>query len=481
MQNEAIERGNQDETAKPIFKPDSWLTKIDYINHLVLFNNVLIAVLAEQGAGKTTFCHLLQANLDSQIKSHLMKATVPFSQADFLVQLDSAFHLRIDSKATLAHIVRQINERKSHVLMIIDDAQNLSDAFLQEALFELKHQGDHGYFHLCLISDFSLVASLNKLEANLIHTLEPGSLTESETKTYVLNSLPAPRRLDQTMTEKRLEQFYQLTGGNIARINNQMINYFCPEPLKSQPQHKSRVKNIGFVTGAAMTLIVSSYIWHHHFLPSSEKTTEQDLAPYIAEIRPPLPSILPVVPASGDEAAVLISQLPDIGYELAHRASHLPAWYVEAVREPAQPSPRRATDIALDDGTDDLLVVRDRVVVIPKTLPAHKPTSIKKVVLNKATSVKTVKKVLPSGASRYTIQLLASPNREDVKRFFKRLSMKKGAKIRTTKRNGLNWYVLTLGDYDQYKQAQVAIKQLPPEFGRYNPWVRSLSQLKMIG
>ncbi|KTD39319.1 DamX-related protein [Legionella nautarum] len=489
MQNEAIEPGIKEginPVAKQIFKPSSWLTKIDYINHLVLFNNVLIAVLAEQGAGKSTFAEVLQSSLDSQIKTHVVKAVAPFSQSDFLTQLDTVFHFRMDTEISLAKLVNQINERKAQVLIIIDDAQHLPDSFLQEVLFELKHQGESGFFHLCLVSGFSLVASLNKLEPNLIHTLEPGALTEVETKTYLLNSLPPLKALDKTMTEKRLEQFYQMTGGSIARINNQMKDYFCPEPIKSADRRKSFVRNLGFLATAGIALMASSYIWQNQFLPSSSTNALEELeykiSEPVAEISQPLPSLVPLIPVLEKEP-VLVSQLPDINHELASRPSQIPGWLASAVKQQVQPSPKRIVDVVLEEESDDSLVVRDRVVVIPKTLHATEKAA------KPAPKVAAAAQTIPSkfGQARmatgrqFTIQVLASRKRDDVMRFVNNHKMVANTKIRLTKRDGLDWYVLTIGEFGQMDQAQAAVRGLPAELAKFNPWIRPVAQLKAVG
>ncbi|WP_347251249.1 AAA family ATPase [Legionella sp.] len=486
MQNEAIEPGikeGDNPVAKQIFKPSSWLTKIDYINHLVLFNNVMIAVLAERGAGKTTFAELLQLSLNSPIKTHLIKAVAPFSQEDFLTQLDAVFHFRIDSEINLAKLVNQINDRKVHVLIIIDDAHNLSDSFLQEALLELKHQGDNGFFHLCFISDFSLVTSLNKLEPNLIHTLEPGVLTEAETKTYVLNSLPFTKVLDKSMSEKRLEQFYQLTGGNIARINTHMRDYFCSESEQLIERHKSFIRNMGFLAIAAIALLASSYLWQNQFLPSSasfQDEMEYDVSELVAEVSQPLPSLVPIIPAIEKEP-VLVSQLPDINQAFASRPSEIPGWLTASVRQQVQPSPKRVLDFAIDeDENNDSLVVRDRVVVIPKTL--H-PTNPMPKVASAKQPPNNLKKVAKVNAKKgqFTIQVLASRKRDDVMHFVNSHKMTANAKIRLTKRDGLDWYVLTIGEFGQVEQAQAAIKMLPTELAKFNPWIRPVGSLKAIG
>ena len=98
-------------------------------------------------------------------------------------------------------IVAQINERKAHVLLIIDDAQHMPEDFISDVIIAIKNQEDFGFFHLCLVSDYSVVATLNNLSAdqfnNLVHTIELGSLSESETRTYVLQRAMAAHLINK--------------------------------------------------------------------------------------------------------------------------------------------------------------------------------------------------------------------------------------------------------------------------------------------
>src|SRR3990167_9126109 len=128
------------EQLETYFKPSSWLAKINFINHLVLFNNVLMVVVAEKGAGKTTFMKLLRSSLDPDIKSIAMAATPSFSGHDLIRQVIDAIHLQqeADKPLLMDGLLDQLNERQSHVLVIIDDAQYLSLDFLKELLTNIK-------------------------------------------------------------------------------------------------------------------------------------------------------------------------------------------------------------------------------------------------------------------------------------------------------------------------------------------------------
>jgi len=119
---------------RTLFKPGTWLAKIDFINHLILFNNVLITVLSENEGGKTSFNTLLQNNLDLQIKSIAMTVIAPCDRQNIIEDIAAQLHLNSDSGATMASIAKQVNERKAHVLVVIDDAQHLPEAFIKEMM-----------------------------------------------------------------------------------------------------------------------------------------------------------------------------------------------------------------------------------------------------------------------------------------------------------------------------------------------------------
>ncbi|ASQ45470.1 AAA family ATPase [Legionella clemsonensis] len=503
MQSVMQELEGKETVSKNTFKPSAWFTKIDFINHLILFNNALITVLAEEGGGKTTFCELLQANLDPQIKSYIIKATPPFSPAEVLAQLATSLHLRTDYELSFVNLIQQINERKAHVVVIIDDAQHVPDNFLHDFLTALKQQGEQCFFHFCLVSDFSLVASLNKLEAasleNLIHRVEPGALTEVETKTYLLSKLSSPKRIDLTMSDKRLEQFYQLTGGNIARINKQMVSFFCPESLNSTGLQKSSYsKYIGLGATCAVALLASVYLWQNQDLFKNRKNLARGNTQIVTAVEHQLPSLIPKVPQTANEENVLISQIPSYNQRME---SYIPAFTISAKRQDTQPSPlKRVVEIVLDEEEQEnsSLVVMDKVVVIPKPIGngslSNTPVASleRKVVSTRETPKPTFqpafaptttiasKVQINAQRGQYTLQLLASQNLEDIKRFVNHHHLTH-TKIRIAKRQGVSWYVLTLGEYSRFEQAQQAASQLPTTLTQYKPWIRSTSGLTALG
>ncbi|WP_419420417.1 AAA family ATPase [Legionella sp. D16C41] len=212
-----------------LYKPNNWLANINFINHLVLFNDLMIVVMAEQGGGKTSFIQLLQGNLDLEISTCIIDAKLPLAEAQVLIELEKFCNLVPSLKPELSDLVEQVNSIKKHILIIIDNAHHLKENFLKNLLVEVKKY-QHNFFHICLATDFSLNPLLNSLHGdtfkNLIHTIELGPLSKKETRKYLLKKLSLNKGINQSLTEKNLSEFYNLTSGYIARINTHLNHFF---------------------------------------------------------------------------------------------------------------------------------------------------------------------------------------------------------------------------------------------------------------
>lgn len=339
------------EQLETYFKPNSWLAKINFINHLVLFNNVLMVVVAEKGAGKTTFRKLLRSNLDADIQSITMVATPSFLGDDFIRQVVDAVHLplSVDKPTLLNDLFDLVNERQSHVVVIIDDAQYLAEGFLKELLTNIKQRENKNFLHVCLLSDFSLVHSLNEFHRvefkDFIHTIEPGSLSEIETKTYILSRLSS-KDSEKSVTDERMDQFYHLTTGNIARINLHLADFFSPiEPKRSY------VGRLSFAAIVLLAVFINSTYWWY-----------QDNQQIRFEGKTARAKLL-------QEFDVMHSSIEQVKPQMERKlTSQILPYHVAAVHLTVQPAPlKRVLMDALEqeDSLQDHFVVMDKVVVIP--------------------------------------------------------------------------------------------------------------------
>lgn len=466
-----------------LFKPGSWLAKIDFINHLILFNNVLITVLSEKEGGKTSFGTLLQSNLDQQIKCISMTVKAPCNRENIIQEIAAQLHLNHDENTDFSSLVAQINERKAHVLLLIDDAQHLPESLIKEAMLAIKNQENFSFFHLCLISDYSIVAALNNLVAsffdNLVHTIELGSLNESETRTYVLQRAMAAHLISKPLTDAQFKQFYQLTKGNVAKINSSLEAFVfkCTSQKKKEPFNKW-VKNAGiaasvvFIAGLVGFYFAQNYDLSSFYHFETQTHSVQDDAMGMKQ---------------QTQSEVLMS--------------HIASWQDSSTRQLVYSSlpKKQILDDLNDEVPSETVAIVDKVVVIPKLhiknlaeqearipesefkreSPESDLTRESKLV-EIPTAKQNKKDQSPSSKTNinlYTIQVAASHNKQDIERFQQNHKLLANTQLRHfTNAKGI-WYVLTVGEYESRTEAQRSISKLPATLAKLKPWVRPVSSL----
>lgn len=460
-----------------LFKPGSWLAKIDFINHLILFNNVLVTVLSEKEGGKTSFGTLLQNNLDQQIKLASIAIKPPYHKENLIKEVAFQLQLSHDENTDIISIVKQINEQKSHVLLLIDDAQYLPDDLIQEVLLTIKSQEDYSFFHVCFLSDYSIVASLNHLSTalgdNLIHTIDLGALNENEARTYVLQRAMTSHLISKPLSDAQFKQFYQLTKGNLAKINNDL------EPFVHQcstPKKKDVLKAVKKIGIAASTVLVAGFLGFYlsqsfDFSLSSHETV--------------------VAPEQNEKVQTIVMKLPELPEKLE---SSIASWQDSSTRQLVYSSlpKKEVLEDPEDDMPSDTKAIVDKVVIIPKlsakNLIAEKPKMpvrhIPESKLISVSSKKQIKVATPSVKKSnhksvthlYTIQLTASHDKKHIERFrnSNKLLAQHSKLRRVTNSKGV-WYVLTLGEYQNKAQAQQRVSKLPTSLAKLHPWVRPVS------
>lgn len=453
-------------TPESLFKPARWLAKIDFIKQLVLSNNVLLTVLAEHDGGKTTFTKLLTQEIDTAIQVHGFQASSSFSNSDLIADLGNIFHKEVDSSTTMTNMIEHINQLNEHFLLVIDDAQNVPPVFLQELLMDIKRRESSIFFHVCLVSDFKILEPLHKLESeqfdNLIHTMELDALTEWETSTWLLNKSNGASHINN----RRLREFYQLTGGSVARINSQMTVFV--ESLFSAPQSKFK-KSIFLRLGQSISVVfvvsIVTWLWqtNYYSVPiqnADVKTTEPVKAIELTVVEVPL-------------------------------KSHIPAAYSTAsMIQVLEPSSR---NLVIDSGGSDemdlnKMVVMDKVLVLPKIILAY-PFNESTTLVSELPGIGALasKKILPEikivkkDRALYTIQLLASKQHREIEKFMAAHHTNGPFKIGYVKRQGKGWYVLTMGEFKKCEHAQRAIDSLSADIAQFKPWVRSAREFTVVG
>lgn len=470
--------------ANHLFKPASWLSKIDFIHHLILFNNVLMVVLAEKGAGKSSFLSLLQLSLENDFPSVIIKAPASRKAGGIEEEIAEAFSLQ---QGSMHSIVAQVNEKKTHAVLMLDDAQYLDADWMAEVLTAIKQQGNHGYFHLCLAADYSIVASLNCLVNkefnNLIHTIELGGLNENETKTYVLHRAQMEGLDESLLSKDVLQKIYKASGGDFAKINVNLKQYF--HYAQARPESKSKLIPTAAAACAALAILGITYsLVNEAYLPEAFKSKLVKSAPAEQIARTET-----LMRHETLQQASLSSAVP-YWRDFAHLQLPKPAVPLQSLInsiEEQEFSPKYAVldkvvyipQIRKDEKRSQKAGLKDYTRMTSKTEgEKSRPAKTGTVVAHSILHAKTAKE---RQMERYTIQLVAGHSKSTMKHFMEEHHLLKKAKIYQASNNNTHWYVLTIGEYDSLNQAKGHIHQLPHALSKFNPWVRPISGLKNLG
>lgn len=484
---------------QPLLKPTSWLAQLDFINHLLLFNNVMLVALAEQSGGKSTFSHFLQQHLAETFDIYIAQCPIPYDEKEIAIGLANHLNLAKPDHASIEDICHQVNERNHHTLVILDDAHRLSDQQINAYLNIVKSQAESPSFHLLLVADYSLLPSLNKLNDkdndDAIHSIEIGSFAKDEIKTYLHQKL-TDEHLQNLINNNNCEQFYQLTKG-VVSIMNREVEPFFSSLIKSNRKLFKRLSQVTALAAMILVGFVGIRIWQNSEVEHPSliaKLQELDVnvpkAISSAEKNKQLKSTV----SYAESYFPLISHISKIKlpYEDLEVDSHLAAINVESFHFVAKNELKSKIYLTKAKLTSKLenkvsktseaktakmdttkLIVKAGVTEQPNLADVTKNGDSKLVSIQFAKEPPKKSDIPP----KYTIQLVAT---HQIK-FLNALIAKhpvSAIKIYTypVSQEGKQWYVLTAGRFANWSDAHDAIAKLPLEYKQFKPWIRPIDK-----
>jgi len=194
-----------------------------------------VVITGEIGSGKTTVCRTLLSRLDRHTQVALITNT-HLNSKDLLMMVleDLGIEFSNGSKAKLlsqlnSYLIDQIKQ-DNNVVLIIDEAQNLKPAVLEEIrmLSNLETETEK-LIQIILLGQPELkqklaLSQLEQLRQRVAVYFHLSPLTEVETKEYVLHRLKIASGSDHPyMTEEALQMVYQFSHG-VPRLVNQICD-----------------------------------------------------------------------------------------------------------------------------------------------------------------------------------------------------------------------------------------------------------------
>jgi general secretion pathway protein A len=194
-----------------------------------------VVITGNIGSGKTTVCRALLNQLDKNTQSALITNT-HMSGKDLLMSILEELEIEF-VPGSKSKLLSQLNEylieqlrRNQNVVLIIDEAQNLSPAVLEEVrmLSNLETESEK-LIQIIFMGQPELrkklaLPSLEQLRQRIAVYFQLTPLSEEETHQYVLHRLKVASGSEQEyFTAKALGMIYQFSQG-VPRLVNQICD-----------------------------------------------------------------------------------------------------------------------------------------------------------------------------------------------------------------------------------------------------------------
>ncbi len=251
---------------------------IAYLEYGISQEDGFIIITGEVGAGKTTLIRHLFQKLDQQrfVVAHLTNTNL--DSDDMLRMVAASFGLPAtnSSKATILleieQLLRQYDKEGKKILLLVDEAQNLTSHALEELRMLSNFQTDDKL----LLQTFLLGQpefrktllgnNMQQLRQRVIATYHLGPMDSAETRAYIEHRLViAGWQGEPLLQDDSFNVIYNFTGGIPRKINtlcDRLLIMGCLEELRT-------------ITGQEVNEVIAD-IQHEFDLPSSQNIETND-------------------------------------------------------------------------------------------------------------------------------------------------------------------------------------------------------------
>lgn len=463
---------------------------MDYL----LNQNSTIVLLGEVGIGKTTHLRMLLRRGYQQFNFCTLRAKANITFAEIEQRIKERWRLpqsieddveQQDTNgdeylSTNEHIKKYIEDNKQPVL-IIDDAHRLQSNVLDE-LLKLKHhvglQSTHA-MGLVLASEPAIQSQLAELEqtnpaATQIYQINVRSFDASQCEAYVQYRMSkAGAGNEVLLNSEKITELYTKSKGLPKLINKlarEEISKLCEEnptdvnttnKLKSSPSMRLSLILAGLIG------LVAIFAYLSNISNKPDKSVPLELSkPRVEQenIEPEKP-ILATKPKNTSSQEKIVTKEKQTSLISEADKKPIPKPYVAPL----------------------VLGPLQDIRTSPKTTPEDKQATAKPVTVNKESKSENANKasyssdwILKQDPNAYTIQIVASPNENNLLDFAKKNSLKEDTAYYKKSAANKNWFVLVHGIYSTRDEALQNIENLSATLKKNTPYPIQIKYIQEV-
>lgn len=191
------------------------------LHHLARYSQLLLVVTGPEGSGKTLLRQALVASTNKQaVHNVVVSAQGAADPATLMRHIAQGLNTQQTDRASLLAQVGQLSLTGQEVYLLIDDAEELSEAAL-EALLVLAQGNSEGRPHVFLFADSDFISRLDDLAGaeEAFHVIELQPYTEDETREYLALRLEGAAQGIELFSDEQIELIHDRSGGWPGEIN----------------------------------------------------------------------------------------------------------------------------------------------------------------------------------------------------------------------------------------------------------------------
>lgn len=191
------------------------------LHHLARYSQLLLVVSAPVGGGKTLLRQALVASTNKQtVQSVVVSAKGASDPASILRQIAQGLQVQRAELPTILAQVGQLALTGQEVYVLVDDAEDLSDAALT-SLLSLAAGNAEGRPHVFLFGESQLLSRLDQVAAGeeCFHVIELQPYSEDETREYMAQRLEGAGQGIEVLSDEQVADIHEQSAGWPGGIN----------------------------------------------------------------------------------------------------------------------------------------------------------------------------------------------------------------------------------------------------------------------
>ncbi|RKZ87043.1 MAG: hypothetical protein DRQ39_04890 [Gammaproteobacteria bacterium] len=430
--------------------------RLNLLLHLIRASNKIGLLVAINGLGKTTLLTQLKQRAGDELRICNIEGNAQQNSSTALKQClialgvdENEIRSSDDHAETFRNRLQQLRKLQVRPVLLIDDANILSEELLTEISIWLGWQSDNEFLLQAVIATTNDIKLAGPAQSR-VQTVDLPPMTEQELPDYLMYRLTTVGYQGDTLfSEKDLKHFYRLSSGNPALINqlaHQKLLGLKPNLAKSArfnvgPLHSS-LRWVGSGVLVISLILILSY----------QEKINQWLTPTSDEIELTEQNVIDI--EEPELVTVIIDNDEVKDNELAQREEL--AALLSDIPEP------EVLEQSMDQFTQaDTELLEPMSEIIEPITEDHQQDW-----------------VMQQDGSHYTFQLMGSWEKQEVHDFIDKYALAGDVAMFESMRNGRIWYALTYGVFENKQSALDASNKWPAPLNTLPSWLRRFDSVQ---